>query len=838
MDTVPILVERVRRTPLLPPVWLLSMGLLAVSAGIGAFALPGQAPLSSEFSIFPLVLVAMFVATEFLVVHIEFRSEAGRFSFFEVPLVLGLIYSSPIELWLASLASGLIVFAAIRRQPLIKWVFNVANGSLKVGLTVLLVRWWLGSIPPLDPLGWIVVIGACLLTAAFEIVLVTIVITLTEGRPRPAMFRAMLGFAVGVAGANVLQALIAALLLVQEPLGVVLLGVLTTMLYLANKAFAAEREQRERVEFLYNSTRALRDTTSHSDAIAALLAEVAKMFRAEQTSLVLFGAPDTDQAAVEHRFDGGTTLSSPVSDDRVPLVEQLADWADTPRMVDGNGQPAHLRGLGLRDGMVGTLNTDKRHLGVLIVGDRLGNISTFTPDDLRLFRSLVDQSAVALENDQLEQTLSELRRLESELAHQAAHDALTGLANRALLSQRLDSLLAERENVALLYIDLDDFKPVNDTLGHAAGDELLVDCARRLHEAVRGDDLVARLGGDEFAVVVFDAHSGVAVAERILASLSEVFILGDKEARVGASIGLVVATESDTASELLGKADAAMYAAKQSGKGGFTIYEPAMQLRMSQQQELRTQLRRAVELDEFVVLYQPIVDLQSRAIVGAEALVRWRPGDQDVPPAKFIEEAERAGLIVEIDRIVFRHALTALEELQQINQDFFVSSNLSARQLSEPDLVSFLRGYIDRPGVATGSLILEITETALVRNPENAVTTLDEIKDLGIRLALDDFGTGYSSLSHLRSFPVDILKIARPFVEQLSDADRDPFVKAIIDLGQTLDITVLAEGIETEQQYAALKSLGTALGQGYLLARPMRLGSLLSLVAASTAVRP
>lgn len=834
---MPILIERVRRTPLLQPVWLLSLGLLTVSVCIGAFALPGHLALSDAVSIHPLILVAMFVATEFLVVHVEFRSEAGRFSFFEVPLVLGLIYSTPTELWLASVASGIIVYAAIRRQPLIKWVFNVANGSLKVGLTVLLLRWLLGSIPPLEPIGWIVIIAVCLLTAALEIVLVTIVITLTEGRPRPAMFRAMLGFAVGVAGANVLQALIAGLLLVQEPLGVVLLAVLTTMIYLANKAFAAEREQRERVEFLYNSTRSLRETTSDSEAVAGLLVEVAQMFRAEQASLVLFGAPDTDQAAIEHHYDGVLTRATTVPDDQLALIRQRADWAALPRMLDEPDLPAHLQSLALRDGMVGTLTTDKRHVGVLVVGNRLGNISTFTADDLRLFRSLVDQSAVALENDQLEQTLSELRRLESELAHQAAHDALTGLANRALLSQRLESLLAEEANVALLYLDLDDFKPVNDTLGHAAGDELLVECARRLNEAIRGDDLVARLGGDEFAVVVREAHSGVAVAERILASLSDVFMLGDKEARVGASIGLVVAAESDSASELLGKADAAMYAAKQSGKGGFTMYEPAMQLRMSQQQELRTQLRRAVELDEFVVLYQPIVDLASRTVVGAEALVRWRPGDQDVAPAKFIEEAERAGLIVAIDRIVFTHAVDALSDLQEIDSDFFVSSNLSARQLSEPDLVEFLSRFTDRPGVADGSLVLEITETALVRNPENAITTLDEIKDLGLRLALDDFGTGYSSLSHLRSFPVDILKIARPFVEQLSNADRDPFVKAIIELGQTLDITVLAEGIETEEQYSALTAMGTALGQGYLLARPMRLESLLSLVAAGSTVK-
>ncbi|MEZ5340250.1 MAG: EAL domain-containing protein [Acidimicrobiales bacterium] len=827
---MPSLNRQVHRAPVIHTVWILSLGLAVVSALIGLLALPGIGRFSDLLVIHPLVLVAMFVATEFLVVHIEFRSEAGRFSFFEVPLVLGLLYTAPEQLWLASLASGIITFALIRRQPAIKWVFNVANSSLKVGLTVLLAGFLLGGVSPVRPLGWLVVISACIVTASLEIVFVTAAITLTEGRPRPSMFKAMLGFAVGVAAANVLQALIAALLLLQEPAAVVLLASLTTMLYLANKAFEAEREQRERVEFLYQSTRALRDTMSDGDAVAGLLVEAARMFRAEQASLVLFAAPETDQPAVEYRLGTDTTSKHPLISERLAIMHGLADWALESRMAEPGSLPTQMATLGLRDGMVGTLRTDKRRVGVLIVGDRLGSISTFTPDDLRLFRTLVDQSAVALENDQLEQTLSELRRLETELAHQAAHDALTGLANRALLSQRLDSQLAESSDLALLYIDLDDFKPVNDTLGHAAGDELLVECARRLHDAVRSDDLVARLGGDEFAAVIRDPKSGEAVAERILASLSEPFVLGDKHARVGASIGLALATDQDSASELLGKADAAMYAAKQGGKGGFAIYEPAMQLQMSQQQELRTKLRLAVERDEFIVLYQPIVDLATRSIVGAEALVRWRPEDQDVPPAKFIEEAERAGLIVGIDRIVFEHAVADLEQLRALSPGFFVSSNLSARQLSEPDLVDYLRGFADRPGVGDGSMVIEITETALVRNPERAITTLNEIKELGLRLALDDFGTGYSSLSHLRSFPVDILKVARPFVEALTEKVQDPFVKAMVDLGQTLEITVLAEGIETEEQYAALLAMGTVLGQGYLLAKPMSIGSLQRLV--------
>ena len=663
------------------------------------------------------------------------------------------------------------------------------------------------------------------------------VIAVTEAVVRRSQVVDMLATAGVVSFANTSLALVAAMLVSAEPWALIPLSAVVVVLFAAYRAYVGERAQRERVEFLYSSTRALRDNPETSAAASGLLEEAAAMFRASRAELRLFDRPEDPGTGVVFTLVGGAIEARAVETD--DAVRDLAGAASPPVLVSPGApfmQNLDLAGItGLRDAMVGTLEGGDRPLGVLVVGDRLGNVTSFTADDVRLFETLVQQAAVALENDHLEQALRELRRLEQDLEHQATHDTLTGLANRSLFGARLDEAMAGNQPVTALYIDLDDFKVVNDTLGHESGDHVLMEVSRRILSVVRPADTAARLGGDEFAVVLTESRQPDLVARRIIRSLHEPILLGEHDVQVGASIGLATSQDGMSAAELLNDADTAMYAAKSQGKGAVVTFRPAMRAEVSQRRRMRTQLRHAIDHDEFTVAYQPIVDLAQGAPAGAEALVRWNAPDGLLMPGTFIDEAERAGFVVSIDRNVLDKVVDGLSMLPEPQPEdaepLFVSVNLSARNFQEEDLVDHFARTLLRADAVPATLVVEITETALLQDPDRTVTQLQELRELGLRVALDDFGTGYSSLSYLRKLPVDILKIAQPFV---ADVESDvTFVKAMVDLGRNLGLTILAEGIETRAQWDVLRDLGCHLGQGYYFGRPMEHAEVLEQLSAT-----
>lgn len=544
------------------------------------------------------------------------------------------------------------------------------------------------------------------------------------------------------------------------------------------------------------------------------------MFRSARGDLYVFTRPEEPGSGALFRFAGGATVAHPLEDDAA--ANRLAELAPEPVIATpGEGVWGDRLGSGVRDAMVGVLHGARRDIAVLVVANRLGNVTSFTAEDLRLFETLVQHAAVALENDQLEQALGEMRRLEQDLAHQANHDTLTGLANRQLFGEELAGHLDRGSSVSVLYIDLDDFKVVNDTLGHDAGDHVLVEVARRIGSVIRPTDTAARLGGDEFAVVLPDSVQPELVARRLIQSLHDPFLIGDHDAQIGASIGVATsATGQIEASVLLNDADVAMYSAKSAGKGSVVVFEPSMKEHVSKQRRIRTQLRRAIDLDEFEVAYQPIVDLETGRVAGAEALVRWHAPDGVQMPGTFIGEAERAGPIVPIDRNVLSKVVDRLDDLSSaVEAPTFVSVNLSARNFQQDDLIDHFARTLMHAGADPSRLVAEITETALLRDPDRTVDLLIELRSLGVRIALDDFGTGYSSLSYLRRLPVDILKIAQPFVSDV--AVDDTFVRTMVDLGKNLGLTIVAEGIEEPEQLDTLRGLGCDLGQGYHFAQPM-----------------
>jgi diguanylate cyclase (GGDEF)-like protein/PAS domain S-box-containing protein len=413
---------------------------------------------------------------------------------------------------------------------------------------------------------------------------------------------------------------------------------------------------------------------------------------------------------------------------------------------------------------------------------------------------------------------------EEQLRHQAFHDPLTGLANRALFTDRVEHALVLREGVAVVFLDLDDFKAVNDSLGHLAGDALLQAVALRLTGALRPGDTIARLGGDEFAVLFEEAGAAVSaadVAERVIAALQEPFNLDGREVFVTASIGIGVGEDAE---ELLRSADVAMYRAKASGKAQYVVYAPKMDDDLVGRLELVADLRRACVEDEFVLHYQPIVELESRRVVGVEALVRWQhPTRGLLQPADFVGLAEETGQIVDIGRWVLEQACRqAASWRSQLGCDLSVSVNVSARQIRPSGLVDDVQSALAASGLAPAALTVEITESALVRGREEMTAILESVTGTGVRLALDDFGTGYSSLSLLRDLPVRTVKIDRSFVHTIDAGPAQrAFVQAIVDLAEALQLTVVAEGIERPIQAAALLRIGCVLGQGFHFARPL-----------------
>ncbi|MCM4080918.1 putative bifunctional diguanylate cyclase/phosphodiesterase [Paractinoplanes hotanensis] len=414
------------------------------------------------------------------------------------------------------------------------------------------------------------------------------------------------------------------------------------------------------------------------------------------------------------------------------------------------------------------------------------------------------------------------KALEQQLSRQAFCDPLTGLSNRALFRDRLEHATARRDaDVTVLLVDLDDFKSVNDNLGHSAGDELLTALAARLRDNVRPGDTLARLGGDEFAVLIedLDGRDPGALAERLLHELRKPISVAGHEIRRTASIG--VAAGGESGEELLRNADLAMYAAKRQGRNAYALFDPEMYASLVNEAQLRAEMETALTGQQFVVHYQPVVDLPTQRLTGVEALVRWQHPERGLlAPQHFIDTAEESGLIVPLGRWVLRESLRQLARWQR--PGFKMNVNLSARQFQDPALVTDVRDTLAESGVDPACLTLEITESMLLQDIDAATDTLHALRRLGVRLAIDDFGTGYSSLNYLKRLPVDIIKIDRAFVTQVATDDGDKaLVDAVVGLSQALRMQTVAEGIETDDQWTALRRLGCDFGQGFLFGRPV-----------------
>ncbi|HWW09554.1 MAG TPA: bifunctional diguanylate cyclase/phosphodiesterase [Candidatus Acidoferrales bacterium] len=833
--TLPAAGSSVRPHSRVADVWTFN-GLLAVVAVVLFFAVVVRLPQQwgAVHLMFP-VLVVLFCVTESWRVYIHFRSNAQSYSLSEITLIIGLFFATPDELVLARLVGAAIGLGLIRRHPPIKLVFNVLEFAIEAEIVAILFNLFAPGHDVTSPLTWLFVLGVVATSSMCGFLLSAIVITLAEDslKRRQWLQPAAIVCVGGAANASLGLEVVAAVS--RNSLEILLLALPIATLLAAYALYTREHQKRQQLQYLYQSSDLLQRATNQRSAIPELLAQLCQVFRAELAEITLLPAASGGDGGYSIIMRRGAS-SEQTHEVTLDLLERfmllLADGQRGLLAGPADTDPAvrdWLREQDMRDAMMTTLQSDGVLLGVLVVGNRLSDVSTFAADDLALFETFAAQVSVAVQNT----------RLDSRLKHQAFHDPLTGLANRALFTDRLEHALTRRGrgpgSLAVVFLDLDDFKMINDSLGHAAGDELLVNVATRLQTVLRPSDTAARFGGDEFAILLEESSASydvIGVADRIVAVLKPHFVIASREVAVHASVGVATADAGSVpAEELLRRADVAMYRAKMKGKGSFEVFEPDMQEVVTRRLEVRTDLERAIERNELVLRYQPIVDMATGTAVGVEALVRWdHPRWGFVLPAEFISVAEETGLINELGLNVLEQACAQCQEWQVAFPDktsFSVSVNVSPRQLRKAGFVNDVWDVLRRTGLHPSRLVLEITESVMVEDPQHAGERLRELKALGVRISMDDFGTGYSSLAVLQDLPLDILKIDKAFVDDVAnDPRRTAFAQAIIRLGKTLGLRLIAEGVENQSQSDRLRSLGCELAQGFYFSRPVEAGEI------------
>jgi diguanylate cyclase (GGDEF)-like protein len=774
-------------------------------------------------------LAILFAAAETSVMYVQEKREAQTASLSEVPLTLGLFLAGPLAL-LVGRVLGLALLTAIkRRTPPLKTTFNLALMVGETGVAIAVFALVTSLADGLDPVSWLAALAAAFVSNVVGGVAIHTVIAAYEGGSglRGMVIRTARGQLTTPVG--VLIGLIGVTSLAQSLQSLWLLLGLGVIVLIAYRTYVALLDRHRNLERLYGFSRTLSSTPDLDGVMAHVLEEARTLLHAERASAAFVDPDGGIIARVRLVADEVTRSELPATASDRWLLAQVIDAESPvllPRTARGEAR-RWLDGYGFRDAIVVPLRAGSDAIGALVVADRLGDVRTFDAPDLQLLETIANHAGVALQNG----------RLVDKLRHEALHDALTGLPNRVHLQRRLTAALEEVDDgrspgAAVMILDLDDFKEVNETLGHQQGDLLLTEVGARLTGAIGSLGTVARLGGDEFAVLLTgtaDEEHAVLVGRRVLRSLQQPILLDGLEVEVGGSLGIALApAHAGDSAALLKRADIAMYDAKTTARR-LRVFEPELDTDNPRRLTLVSELRAALEQGGLVVHVQPQARLGSGDVSGVEALARWKhPTLGDIPPDEFIPIAERSGLIGPLTTRVLDATLAGWAQWRAAGHDLGVAVNLSARSLHDPDLVEEVGRLLRRHGVPASRLTLEVTESAVMADPTRAVALLHQLRDLGVRLSVDDFGTGYSSLSYLKRLPVQEVKIDRSFVTTLgTDADDLPIVRAIVDLGRHMGLEVVAEGVEDAPTMDLLGSIGCDLAQGWHLGRPMPLDGLL-----------
>jgi diguanylate cyclase (GGDEF)-like protein len=764
-------------------------------------------------------LVVMFGVTEAVVLHVQLRRETQAISLSEIPLVLALLYVSPVTLLWTRLTGSAVVLVAYRKQPRLKVLYNLSMQAAEVCLAAWLLRRVgapHGSLDLRTVVGVYVAVAGAAVLAGWAL---CTVLGQAEGSLSLARYlREVVDYPPVAAGVATLGFVAAYALQTGPAAAWALLAILGGLLA-AYRHYGLLRLRHESLERLFGFTRSLPDVTFTDEAPQRLLHAVRELFHAEYCALVLAGTGGTGPHVV--------TAGQGKSEDEVghgrstlAIHEHLLARRE-PLLRTRSIRGARSQGEGsLRDYVATLLRDGSDVLGSLVVADRVGDVQTFTADDLQLLQTIATQVSAAVRNAQL---IEKLR-------YDAGHDALTGLANRIAWEAAARARLAagewDQERVdAVILVDLDGFKDVNDTLGHHHGDHLLVQVASRFEAAVGARGTVARFGGDEFVVLVPGTTRAEAgrTAEAITAAAREPIALGDVKVEVQASVGIALAPGHGTdLPTLLKRADLAMYSSKRMTRR-VTVFHDSLEDQGPNRLALMADLRRALHDGDITIAVQPKALLPSGEVMGVEALARWtHPQQGQVSPELFVALAERSGLILELTATILEHTLAFCSACSAQGRPMPVAVNLSPRALLDANLLPVVSDALARHDVRPSQLTLEITESSVIGDPQAALQALGALRQLGIRLSVDDFGTGYSSLSYLKRLPVQEVKIDRSFVRDLvHDPDDEVIVRAVTELGRSLHLDVVAEGVEDLATWRRLQQLGPIIVQGYYLSRPM-----------------
>ncbi|WFE25155.1 sensor domain-containing phosphodiesterase [Solwaraspora sp. WMMD791] len=792
-------------------------GPLALTAVLISVAIGLSHPAPTGDWLLGLLFLGLFVAAHATLLLFEVRRQSFTLNIGEIPFLLGLFFLPPLTLILGRVIAA-IVGHMMRRQPPVKLWFNVANVAAGTAIaTAIVVN--AKVLEAAQPRTWLTLVGAMAANQIITLVAVLVVITLVQGRLSTREITTTTVPGLIVAFINTTFGLVVLILLAQSQWALVLLVALITSFVLAYRSYAQSLRQNRTLSEIYALTRAIADTPHDGTISDVLLKRVREVLQAEYATLwlpkqgrypeVLLSATADGQGLVdtagaphvlrEHVFTTGVSLAVGGKFGDSPFGDALREW-------------------GTKDAVVVPLRAGSLVIGCLEVSGRLGDSAHFVPGDVTLLEAIAGHAAVAVENS----------RLVDRLRYDAAHDGLTRLANRRRLTAALDESVAIRapgEVVAVLLFDVDGLRQVNESLGHAAGDKVLVEVARRLRAQAPSSALIGRSGGDEFVVTLRmeSIEAAVQLATELRDQIRDQMVFGALTLDVDTVAGVAVHPDHGSdAATLLQRADLAATAAK-SIPGGVQLFNPALESRSVRRLGLAGDLRTALDEAQLEVYYQPKVTLHGRRLVGVECLTRWEhPTHGSVAPEDFVAVAEHTGQLGRLTEFVLREGLRRSREWQIGQQPLPVAVNLSARTLTDPEFPELVRALLEEQQVSPELLTLEIAEAGVLDGTDRPMPSLRRLRDLGVRLSVDDFGTGYTSLAHLRRLPVHEVKVDRSFVQGMATDPGDlAIVNAVVTLSQQFGLTVVAEGVESELTLELLQDIGCQVGQGFLFSRPL-----------------
>jgi diguanylate cyclase (GGDEF)-like protein len=775
-------------------------------------------PFSSGSTWMILLITAGFVVSEPLVFHVEARNEAVSFSPTDVPLAFGLLILSPLALVAARLVGAAIGLIIWRRPPLFKLNLNLVAFTAETLIAMAIFRSVFDPGSPASLLMWLVLALSLCVGLVVGGVVIAVAISFFEGdlgpRVRKEFTHSYLFYLPGaVLGASVATPGLIA------PWLVVIFLIPAPLVWLVLRSHGTLMHRYTDLSHIHEFSSEVGRSTELQEIADTAVREIAAHLRAQAVALILWD----EGAGAVRAFDGDSALL-----DTLPGNGGDPVWAEVTAthetlLIDvqsaRGAMAVELRRLGVEEGLVAPLRTEQTTLGVLVVANRHGAVDRFSADDRARLHSITEQLVVALRKGQLH----------IQIQHDATHDRLTGLPNRAYFEPWAEQMITSSRSGsgALLMLDLDRFKEVNDTLGHHMGDLLLEQVADRLRESVAEGDLAARFGGDEFAVFIPGAEEVDAslLAETISHRLEEPFDLRGTTVAIAGSIGIALVPEHGRSAEsLLRRADLAMYDAKRRHSRS-AVHHPDMEGKDTVRLAMLADLRRAVTAKSVEVYFQPKTDLRTGDVVAMEALARWtHPTRGAVGPDVFIPLAEQAGLIEALTEQVLDKALAAVGHWRELGYQVGVAVNLSPQSLVNEGLPRLIARLLNESGIPADLLTIEITEQSVIGETQRTVAILKQLHELGVHLSIDDFGTGFSSLTNLRHLPISELKIDRSFVSEMLVGNNDEvIVQSTIDLGHNLGFDVVAEGVETAAITDRLRTLGCDLVQGYGICRPLPL---------------